>query len=74
MITLDVLENVLSAGFFAKEKKLPAVERSIAKINLLKILIRLAKDTKALDNKKYLRLEQDLQEIGRMLGGWKRSL
>lgn len=38
------------------------------------MLIRLAKDVQALDNKKYLQLEQALQEIGRMLGGWRKSI
>ena len=30
--------------------------------------------TLATDTKKYLHLEEQLQEIGRMLGGWLRSL
>jgi len=40
----------------------------------LKILIRLAEDIKALPTKKYLYLEELLQEIGKMLGGWIRSI
>lgn len=36
----------------------------------LKILIRILKDLKILDIKKYLLLEDELQEIGKMLGGW----
>lgn len=62
------------AGSIEKEKKLVYLEKSIVSLDLLKILIRLAKDVHALDNKKYLRLEQALQEIGRMLGGWKKSI
>lgn len=56
------------------QKKIPYLEKSIVYSDLLKILIRLAKDVQALDNKKYIELEQALQEIGRMLGGWKRSV
>lgn len=72
--TLEIIKQVILAGYVSKERKLPALEKSIVLVNLLKILIRLAKDTKAFDNNKYLKLEQNLQEIGRMLGGWKRSL
>ncbi len=61
-------------GATTRENKLPLVEKSITSVDLLKILIRLAKDIQALDNKKYLQLESSLQEIGRMLGGWRKSL
>jgi len=44
------------------------------KTDTLKILIRLAKEVKALDNKKYIQLEQELQELGKMIGGWMRSI
>jgi hypothetical protein len=33
-------------------------------------LIRLAYETNALQDKHYLSLQQQLQEIGKMLGGW----
>lgn len=45
-----------------------------ASLDLLKILIRAAKDIKALPEKKYLIIETSLQEMGRMLGGWIKSL
>ena len=31
-------------------------------------------EVKLLDNKKYIKISEDLQEIGRILGGWKRGL
>lgn len=73
-IALELIEFVIRAGYLSREQKLPVLEKSVVSVDLLKILLRLAKDTKALDNKKYLALENTLQEIGRMVGGWKRSL
>ena len=73
-LTLEILESVIAAGISFQEKKLFHLEKAIVSLGLLKILIRLAKDTRCLDNKKYLQLEQSIQEIGRMLGGWKRSV
>ena len=73
-LTLTIFELVIMAGTTTKEKKFPLIEKSIVSLDLLKILIRLAKDVQALDNQKYLQLEQHLQEIGRMLGGWKKSV
>jgi len=46
------------------------LERASVKVDLLKLLLRLAKDTQSLKITAYLDLESDLQEIGKMLGGW----
>ena len=70
---LDVLEAILLASQSSKADKLPMLETASVKLNVLRVLIRLTKDVKAIDNKKYLALETDIDEIGRMLGGWIRS-
>jgi len=41
---------------------------------LIKLLLQLAWEIKALDNKKYAVLAEKFAEIGKMLGGWKRQL
>lgn len=71
--TLDIFEYLLSASSRQKIDKVPILEKASDKLNLLRVLLRLAKDTKALDNKKYLVLEELIDEIGRMLGGWIKS-
>lgn len=54
-----------------KRSKLPEISINL---DLLKVLIRLCYDTKSIDLKAYIRLQEKLQKIGRMLGGWIRSL
>lgn len=70
---LDILEGILLASQSAKPEKLPILEKASLKLNLLRVFVRLMKDVKAIDNKKYVSLEADVDEIGRMLGGWIRS-
>lgn len=70
---LDVLESILLASQSSKAEKLPFLESASVKLNLLRVLIRLTKDVKAIDNKRYVALETNIDEIGRMLGGWIRS-
>jgi len=70
---LDFLEAITLAGGLSKAEKVPVLQKASMKLDLAKILIRLCKDLKILDNKKYIALESSLQEIGRMLGGWIRS-
>ena len=71
---LELLELILSASQQTKQAKLPNLEAASAKLSVLRVLIRLAKDTKAIDTKKYLALQTLIDEIGRMLGGWLRSV
>lgn len=69
-VILEILESIILASQLTKAEKLPALRKASLKLEVLKVLFRLCKDIKILDNKKYLLLETDLQEIGRMLGGW----
>jgi hypothetical protein len=71
---LDLLELILSASQQTKEAKLSDLQTASIKLSCLRVFIRLAKDTRAIDNKKYLVLQELLDEIGRMLGGWLRSI
>jgi len=73
-ITLDIIEGILFASSQQKTIKLPTLEQVSLKLNMLRIFIRLMKDTKSLDSKKYIALESSIDEIGRMLGGWIRSV
>lgn len=73
-LTLETLELVFLAVNLSREEKYKTLQKASLKIDLLKILVRLAKEVRALDNKKYIQLQQELQEIGRMIGGWIRSL
>src|SRR3989344_5151887 len=70
---LDILEGILLASQLSKAEKLPTLQSVSLKVNFLRIFVRLTKDVKAIDNKKHLRLQEMIDEIGRMLGGWIKS-
>jgi hypothetical protein len=71
---ISVPELLLSAGGLPKESKGQIIQQASVKFDTLKVLLRMARELGLLDNKKYLVLQTLLQEIGRMLGGWQRSL
>lgn len=73
-IIAEILQYLLSASGLPKAEKIPELDKASAKLNLLRVYIRLAKDIRALDNKKYVALQTYIDEIGRMLGGWKKSV
>lgn len=68
---MDVLELLFTVPI--APSKIATLEQMSVKIDLLKILLRLAKDTKALSSGRYIELQSALQEIGKMLGGWLRA-
>lgn len=72
--TLDLLELVIETGNTPLSSKASLLTQASVKTDLLKLLIRLSYEIKAIDQKKYLKLEEQLQEIGRMIGGWLKSL
>lgn len=71
---LDIIEHILFAGQVPKNQKLSFLEKVSIEINVFRIFIRLSKDIKAIDNKKYLLIQEHTDEIGRMLGGWIKSV
>ncbi len=64
----------MAANSSEAEFKVQQLRRASAKLDLLRLLIRLSKDCKCLTNQAYQELESQLHEAGRMLGGWLKSL
>lgn len=73
-LILDILEGILIASQLPKSEKLRPLDGVSTKLNVLRVLLRLAKDVKALDVKKLVTLQEIVDEIGRMLGGWMKSV
>lgn len=71
---LDILEALTEARWASGPEKanlLGSADRSIA---VLLALLRLAHDRRLLDHASHERLVRDIDEIGRMVGGWRRSI
>jgi len=71
---LNILEGLLQASSLYKQDKLLVLEKVSIQLNMFRIFIRLMKDSKIINGTKYLNLQQKIDEVGRMLGGWIRSL
>lgn len=54
----------------SKINRLNYLKEANIKLNMLRVYLRLAKDIKALSLKSYTVLQEQIDEIGRMLGGW----
>lgn len=71
---LETIENILKAGQSDKLEKQIFLRRASVKLDMLKFFLQIAWEIKSLDDKKYIKISERLNEIGKMLGGWIKSL
>ncbi|OHA52036.1 MAG: hypothetical protein A3A97_00610 [Candidatus Terrybacteria bacterium RIFCSPLOWO2_01_FULL_40_23] len=62
------------ASYLSREEKLPYLHKASAKLDLLKFFLQISWELKVIDNKKYITLSEQLNEVGKMLGGWSKGL
>ena len=64
----------MKAGYSGKVEKQIFLKRSSVKLDLLKFFLQISWEIGSLNNKKYTNLSEKLDEVGKMLGGWIKSL
>lgn len=74
MLALDLLKTVSEAEFAPSGNKRILLQKSSETVDLIKIYLRLGSDLKILDQKKYIAREYEILEVGKMIGGWKKSV
>ena len=67
---LETIELIIIANNSSKFEKERILIRANGKIEILKILYRIALNCGIIDQKEYLKEQQDLQECGKMTQGW----
>lgn len=71
---LEMLEYIFTALYLPLDRKIPRIEMSISKLDGVKFFAQIAWENKCIANKQYAELSERLEEIGKMLGGWKKGL
>ncbi len=74
LILIEILGHLLEISNLSGLEKISCLGKISVKLNLFRVYIRLAKDIKVLENKKYILIQEMVDEIGRMLGGWIRKI
>ncbi len=71
---LETLDGLRIATFTNLERKLAALQIVSLKIDGLKFFLQLAWETKLVSRNHYATLGEAVEEVGRMVGGWKKGL
>ena len=70
---IEATEPLFVATYLSREEKLPYLRKAAAELDLVKFFLQALWEIRALDNRKYAALSEELDEIGRMIGGWMRQ-
>jgi hypothetical protein len=73
-IALDAMETLIDTGHYFGDERISRLRNFSNKIDLLKVLIRLSHEHRSIDNSQYLSLQNLLQQIGKMIGGWMKQV
>ena len=71
---LSMLEYSYASAYLPPNQKIVLLGKTISKLDILKFFLQLAWEGKLIPTEKYADLSERLEEIGRMLGGWKKGL
>lgn len=71
---LDLLELSYTTYFSDKEKKPEKIMQCIFMLDTLKFLLSVAWEAKIISHKQFGDLAEKLEEVGKMLGGWRKHL
>ena len=72
-VYLEVLEAIFLASITSGERKLPILQTASVKLDLLKFFMQVVWESKGIDTQKYTLFSEQLAQIGRMLGGWRKD-
>jgi len=72
-LNLEILEMTVLAYRKPKIEQLPILEKIDAKLEVLRLTIRMGWELGFLKNNQMIELQKDLSAIGKMLGGWIKS-
>jgi len=71
---LETIEYIIKASYSDKLEKLISLKTASTKLDFLKFFLQLSWEIKSLDSKKYISISERLDEIGKMIGGWIKSI
>ncbi len=71
---LFILESVFVAAYQKQDEKIVTLGKAITRLDTLKFLLSIAYEARFIALNHYAHLSEGLDEIGKMLGGWKKGL
>lgn len=74
ILFLEILESIFECRFASGARKIESLNKSTLKIDKFKFFAEIAWENKLMKDKDLGELIAKFQEIGKILGGWKKGL
>ena len=71
---LEILELLRKSVYSPLNKKVFLIEQALEKIDSLRFFFQLAWETHLVSSKQYISLGNEIENLGKMVGGWKKGL
>lgn len=71
---LELLEILRRATYTKTEQKITLLQHALIRIDSVRFFLQLSWEMQLVSNKKYISISEKIDEIGRMVGGWKKGL
>jgi hypothetical protein len=73
-LLLELLEMLRNAMYANIHQKLTVLGEATSKIDSIRFFMQLAWETKIIQSKQFENISPSIEEIGRMIGGWRKGL
>lgn len=71
---IELLELLRKSVYTPANKKIVLLEEASNKIDSSRFFLQLLWEMRLVSNKQYILLETDIQDLGKIVGGWKKGL
>lgn len=71
---LDLLEFLRKAMYSPMPKKLEILENALTTTDSIRFFLQISWETKLVPNDQFIALGKEIEEIGKIVGGWKKGL
>lgn len=71
---LELLEQIRKAEYMAIGQKIIILEKILTLIDSLRFFLQIAWEIKQIPNNQYIVIGKEVENIGKMIGGWRKSL
>lgn len=70
---LDLLDALRKAAYATPTEKIASLDEAIRRVDSVRFFLQIAWEAKLMADSHFIVLGKDVEEMGRMVGGWKRG-
>lgn len=71
---LDLLDALRKATYATPTEKIASLDEALRRVDAVRFFLQVAWESKLMSQSHFISLGKDIEEIGRMVGGWKKGI